>query len=157
MTWKVYWRPLSFLFKKKNLNCHPDWTKTKRVYCSKKISQYIILFSSEIGIMIIMSIISEMDVPQHNKLNCPSQRENKESAHFFCEHVCYSLQYYFVNELALACSERRRVLAEGSRWKSHFESFPLPVPAIVAVLIHGRGRKKGSYYSSPSLFSSFIV
>lgn len=64
----------------------------------------------------IMSIISEMDVLEHNHLNCPSQRGKKESAHFFvCEPVCYSLQYYFVNELALACSERSRALAEGSR------------------------------------------
>lgn len=63
----------------------------------------------------IMSIISEMDIPEHNNMNCPSQREKKESAHFFCEHVCYSLQYYFVNELALACSERSGALAEGSR------------------------------------------
>lgn len=63
----------------------------------------------------IMSIISEMDVLEYNNLNCPSQRRKKESVHFLCEPVCYSLQYYFVNELALACSEKSRALAEGSR------------------------------------------
>lgn len=30
-----------------------------------------------------MSIISEMDVLEHNNLNCPSQRRKKESVHFF--------------------------------------------------------------------------
>lgn len=50
-----------------------------------------------------------------------------------CVCVCHSLQYYSVNELALACSERSWARVEGSRWKSHFESFPLPVPAIVPV------------------------
>lgn len=66
-----------------------------------------------------MSIISGMDVLKHNNLNCPSQRKEKKekklSTFFQPEPVCYSLQYYFVNELALACRERRRASAEGSR------------------------------------------
>lgn len=68
----------------------------------------------------IMSIISGMDVLKHNNLNCPSQRKEKKEKKlgtffFQPEPVCYSLQYYFVNELALACCERRRASAEGSR------------------------------------------
>ena len=68
--------------------------------------------------MTIMSMITEMDVLEHNNLNCPSQRgEKKESVHFFCPcvPVSHSLQYYFVNELALACSERSGAGVEGSR------------------------------------------
>ena len=63
----------------------------------------------------IMSMITEMDVLEHNNLNCPSQREKRVCAFFLCVPVCYSLQYYSVNELALACSERSRAGVEGSR------------------------------------------
>lgn len=74
----------------------------------------------------IMSIISEMDFLEHNNPNCPSQRrgEKRNGALFFFSPLAsarqqarYSLQYHFVNELALACSERRGALGRGEQVK----------------------------------------
>lgn len=118
----------------------------------------------------IMSIISEMDFLEHNNLNCPSERRrerNWAALSLSCSFslslsgartVHHGLQYYFVNELALACSERRGAPGRGGAGENltlnHFSSRSA---AIVALLTHGRGGEKRSYYPSSSLFSPFIV
>lgn len=90
MTGKVHWKPLWFVLQKKPSDAIPTRQNPKSENAAQSRSVRLkFLFSSEIGIMMIMSIISEMDVLEHNHLNCPSQRGKKKNLRIFlCASLC---------------------------------------------------------------------